>query len=428
MYNPKLNFYEKLLILNVFYFLFISISLAQLPYTVPQYQIRKDSAVLVGTVTNYCNLNYDVKVNIYKPIGDNSINRPVAIFVHGGGLVSGEDFNEGNMNVFAMEFARRGYVGVSIDYREGVHLYPYGTGNPYPVGLGILANWDADASLYTADTAEIYRAAYRAQQDLKGVIRFMKKRNVEDSTNTCRYFLGSHSAGSITVLNTVFLDNESEKPSQAGALANAANPSWRSDGFWWFGNWVVTQINGPQNRDNIAYRLHNPSPLNYGKAACYARPDLGSIDGSLHTDAGYDTRVLGIAPMAGALIDTNLLAIQTYKPAIFFYHIANDLVVPYNVDKPFGFKCDLLQPCPNSNWPKLYGSNFLNNKLTQQNYPAAKILWTYNNGGNTLNSHDILPYPVTVADSVAKFFAAVLDTCTTCPPKTILATTLFNAK
>ncbi len=393
------------------FFSFLPKGKCQLPYTIPQYSITKDSAVLVGTVTNYCNFNYDIKVNIYKPLGDFNNDRPVAIFVHGGGFVSPDNFNEGNMNAFAQDFAKRGYVGVSIDYREGMHLIPYSQGYPYPVGLGILLDWDG--APYAADSAEVYRAGYRAQQDLKAVIRFMKKRNLQDSSNTCKYFLGGHSAGAITILTATFLDQESEKPAQGGPLANASNPNWLNN---------FLQINGPENKDDLAYLRQNPPPLNYDLASCYTRPDLGPVAGTLHTDAGYDTRVLGIAPLAGALVDTTLLNVQTFKPAIFFYHIAVDQVVPYTSGKPFPFLCDLLYPCPNSNWPKVYGSNFLYNKLNQIGYPAAKQLWTFDNGGNPLNSHDILPYPSTVADSMAKFFAKVLDTCTTCPPTIVLAT------
>ncbi len=407
--------------------LFLCCTAMAQPYTVPQYQIRKDSAVLVGTVLNYCNFNYDIKVNIYKPIGDNNYDRPVAIFVHGGGFVSGENFNEPNMDGFAREFAKRGYVGVSIDYREGMHLYPYGIGNPYANSILTPNPWEG--ATYAFDSAEVIRANFRAQQDLKAVIRFMKKRNMQDSTSTCRYFLGGHSAGAITVLTATFMDQEDEKPSLTLSLSNTTNPNWTSNGFWLFGNWIITQINGPQDRDDAAYRRHNPVPLNYDLASCYARPDLGFVKGSLHDDEGYDTRVLGIAPLAGGLIDTSHINSQIYKPAVFLYHIPNDLVVPFNTSKPFNYLCDFQQPCPNNKWPKVHGSNIINTKLNQIAYPAAKTFWVYDNGGNPLNSHDILPFPVTVADSVAKFFGRVLDTCTTCPPKTILATTTsFNAK
>ena len=52
--------------------------------------------------------------------------------------------------------------------------------------------------------------------------------------------------------------------------------------------------------------------------------------------------------------------------------------------------------------------------LNSLNYPSAKKFWIYDNGGNPLNTHDILPDDWTVADSVARFFAAVMDTSTLC--------------
>ena len=391
---------------------FISIRvIGQLPYTNPIYPIHKDSAVFVGTVTNYCNNNFDIKVNLYKPVGDNNLQRPVAIFVHGGGFTSHEDFNEYHMNVFAQEFAKRGYMGVSIDYREGHHLYPYGISFPQPEGLGVLATWEGNTFIY--DTAESIRAIYRAQQDLKAVIRWVKGRHLIDSTSICKVFLGGHSAGAITVLTTAFMDKESEKPAQANALTNAPNPNWISDGFDWFGTWVVTQINGPQDKDDACYRQHNPGTFNYDAPACYTRPDLGQVDGTLFTSNGYTTKVMGVAGLAGAIGDTNILAGQT-SPPLFLYHLPNDLVVNFNVAKPFIIMNDLLNPDPNSNWINLYGSNWINNKLNSMNYSAAKKFWVYDNGGNPLNTHDILPDDWIVADSVARFFAAVMDTSTVC--------------
>ena len=103
-------------------FIFIEITHAQSLYTNPVFSIRKDSAVYVGTAPNYCGLGYDIKVNIYKPIGDFNTKRPVAICIHGGAFTSSEDFNEPLTNGLAQEFAKRGYVGVCIDYREGHHL------------------------------------------------------------------------------------------------------------------------------------------------------------------------------------------------------------------------------------------------------------------------------------------------------------------
>lgn len=417
--------------LHIFLFLLNTTLLCEaqspLPYTLPVYSIRKDSAVSFGADSNYCGRSYDLKMNIYKPVGDGNTQRPLIIFVHGGAFTSGEDFNEYNMNAMAMEFAKRGYVAASINYREGHHLYPYGIGLPAPIGLGVLADWTANARLFVSDSAEVVRSLYRAQQDTKAAIRKLKERHLVDSSSLCKVFLGGHSAGGITVMAATFMDQASEKPILSGVQANAPNPNWVSDGFDFFGTWVVTQINGPQDRDDNAYRVHNPNPYNYEAASCYTRPDLGPIDGTVNTAGGYDAKIMGVAALAGAVIDTNVFA-GPRKPAVFMYHIPNDMVVPYNIGRPFSFLNDLLTPAPNGKWPVFFGSYWMEQKLKAINYPAAHHLQVYDNGGDITNSHDLLPNPVIEADSVAQFFARVMDTSTACGNIILAISTDFTAK
>jgi Secretion system C-terminal sorting domain/Carboxylesterase family len=393
--------------------LFVGYATAQLPYTSPVYPVRKDSAVKYGIAPNYCGRPDTLKMNIYKPVGDNNRLRPVIIFVHGGGFTSTETFNEYHMNALAIEFAKRGYVAASIDYREGHHLFNYGIGTPVPIGLGVLADWTEAARLYVSDSAEVVRSVYRAQQDTKAAIRFMKQNHIADSTSTCRVFLGGHSAGGITVTAASFTDLPAEKSPLSGTTTTVANPNWISGGFDWFGTWVITQINGPQDRDDAGYRAHNPAPFNYDAASCYTRPDLGIIDGDQNTIGGYNSNILGVASLAGAVIDTNIFNGPNH-PAIYMYHIPNDIVVPYNYGYPFTFWQDLLSPAPHGRWPLFYGSSWMKGKLDRMNYGGPYKFQSFDNGGNITNSHDILPNDAVVADSIARFFAKVIDTSSIC--------------
>jgi predicted esterase len=391
----------------------VSFAMAQLPYTNPVYPVRKDSAVVYGVTPNYCSRPDTLKMNIYKPVGDNNRLRPVIIFVHGGGFTSTETFNEYHMNALAIEFAKRGYVAASIDYREGHHLFNYGIGTPAPIGLGVFADWTEPARLYVSDSAEVVRSVYRAQQDTKAAIRFMKQNNNADSTSTCRVFLGGHSAGGITVTAASFTDLPTEKSPLSGTASTVANPNWVSGGFDWFGSWVITQINGPQDRDDAGYRAHNPAPFNYDAAACYTRPDLGNIEGNQNISGGYNSNILGVASLAGAVIDTNIFNGPNH-PAIYLYHIPNDIVVPYNYGYPFTFWQDLLSPAPHGRWPVMYGSYWMKGKLDRINYTGPYKFQSFDNGGNITNSHDILPNDAVVADSLARFFAKVMDTSSIC--------------
>lgn len=389
-------------------------------YTQPVYATRKDSAVIFGDETplNYCGNPFTLKMNIYKPVGDGNTQRPVVICVHGGAFTSGVDFNEGTMNVMAREFARRGYVAVSINYREGHHLYPYGTGNPQfkdpvaAVAFSLLNSgsfeWDVPARLFVTDSAEVIRSIYRAQQDVKAAIRKMKQRRLTDSTSNCKVFLAGHSAGGISVLAAALTDQPAEKPSVANAITTAANPNWTNSLF---------QAYGPDGRDDRAYRTHNPGSFNYEAANCYLRPDLGPVEGDVNLSSAANTKIMGVASFCGAVTDTLLFNGNVYPP-IFLYHQPADRVVDYNTNRPFSYLNDFFTPGPNSRWPLFYGSNWIKNKLNRLNYPAAHVLWTYDNSVNDplgTMTHDLVPSIAFVTDSVAKFFSRIMDTavCTT---------------
>lgn len=403
---------------GMFLGLFFSFSaIAQIPYYNNNYSIWKESDVLVGAANNYCNRPVEIKVNIYKPIGDNNTKRPVVIFVPGGAFVSTADNNHGQMNEMAQALAKRGYVAVTADYREGVHLYPYPTGYPEVLNGGFINPYADYASLYATDNEEVYRAVYRARQDLSSIIHFIKARNEQDSSSTCKFFISGHSAGAITCFATVFMDQPSERPAAANAIDAAGNPNWTNRCLWeLFGNCLLWQVNGPQDKDDAAYITQNPAPFNYDAPSCYQRPNLGPMDGVLYTNNNYDNKVLGIAAMCGAIDSLSFINNQNYKPAIWMYQQPSDIIVPFGTDKPFGILNSFYNPAPNSNWPVLNGSSVIENYLTANNYPAAHRLWAYTGNSNNLQSHDILPSTTVVADSIARFFGQVMDTATACFP------------
>ncbi len=404
-------------------FVFISFSFSkngfsQLPYTQAVFNYSKDSAVSFGTVTNFCNFPFELKMNVYKPTGGTqAAKRPLVIFVHGGAFISDEDFNDPEINVMAIEFAKRGYVAASIDYREGLHLKAYPKGQPELTGNGVvfLPGWNAQARLFAADSAETIRAIYRAQQDVKAAIRYFKSRASFDSVDVCAVFLAGHSAGAITILQAAFTDRAEEKPVLSDAKTTVTNPNWkdRCDAFNPFNPaecWRL-QPYGPQGRDNAAYTALNRTGDDYENAASYLRPDLGPITGDQNLSENITDEILGIGAMAGAITDTNLLVNSINFPAVFLYHQPADRVVDFYRNKPFSFYNDFLIPGPNNQWPILYGSLFIKNKLTQINYPSLVESYWYDNSAQdpfALTSHAILPYAVTIADTMAKFFAKIL--------------------
>jgi acetyl esterase/lipase len=70
--------------------------------------------VVYRTTTNSAGQQVELKMDIYRPRGDTETERPVQMWMFGGGWQGG---TRDMMTNYAVDAARRGYVGVTIDYR-----------------------------------------------------------------------------------------------------------------------------------------------------------------------------------------------------------------------------------------------------------------------------------------------------------------------
>ena len=107
-------------------------------------------------------------------------------------------FSTGSRNVddmvaFCDSFARKGYVTITIDYRQGVQV---------------------------ADNADMHytRAAYRGIQDGRTAVRYLRANAATYGIDTNNIYWGGNSAGSFIGLHAIFMD-EAEKPASAGAVS-----------------------------------------------------------------------------------------------------------------------------------------------------------------------------------------------------------------
>jgi len=64
----------------------------------------------------------DLKYDIYQPNGDTLAERPVMLLIHGGAYLKLLDQNSPDIVLLSEYFAKRGYVCVSIDYRQETNL------------------------------------------------------------------------------------------------------------------------------------------------------------------------------------------------------------------------------------------------------------------------------------------------------------------
>lgn len=131
----------------------------------------------------------DLVMDMYEGKGDTRTDRPVIIFAHGGGFIQGNR-NVDDMVAFCTLFARKGYVAVSIDYRQGVQVF---------------SNGDLH---YT-------RAAFRGLQDGRAAVRFLRAHAVTYGIDASKIYWGGNSAGSFIGLQSIYMDTD-EIPSAVG--------------------------------------------------------------------------------------------------------------------------------------------------------------------------------------------------------------------
>ena len=127
----------------------------------------------------------NLSLDIYEPKGDTLAQRPVIVLLHGGGFIQG---SKADMAYSCTQFAKKGFVTVSVQYRLG----------------------------FTALTsAGVTQMVVRATQDMKNAIRFLRKSAIENNPYKIHpdfIFGGGFSAGAITALHVAYMDKLSEVP------------------------------------------------------------------------------------------------------------------------------------------------------------------------------------------------------------------------
>ncbi|MDE3057244.1 MAG: carboxylesterase family protein [Bacteroidota bacterium] len=135
-----------------------------------------------GSNVNIDGSNDSLFLDFYTPAGDTLTSRPLVICIHGGSLVSGD---RSEMGSFCTDFAKRGYVAATIDYRLGIES---------PKGV-----------------TTILEALLRGVQDAKAAVRFFRSKAAEYGIDTSRIYLEGSSAGSMVAVHDAYW-NEDEIP------------------------------------------------------------------------------------------------------------------------------------------------------------------------------------------------------------------------
>ena len=145
-------------------------------------------------------------MDIFEPAADTCAKRPAIIFMWGGGFQTGTRQNETGT---CRQFAKRGFVCVTSDYRKGVN------------GVAGAENFGTPAFMSTQDT----RAA----------IRYLHKNAALYRIDTNLIYVGGCSSGAYAANWTGYLDQLSEVPGvvnkkalEGGIEGNSGNPGFGS--------------------------------------------------------------------------------------------------------------------------------------------------------------------------------------------------------
>lgn len=90
----------------------------QIRYLYPVFEnvaVQKDTEF--AEVTSFSGKTEKLLLDVYSPEGDTETLRPVILWFHGGGFRPGNDKRQDYIVKFSKDFAKRGYVCVSINYR-----------------------------------------------------------------------------------------------------------------------------------------------------------------------------------------------------------------------------------------------------------------------------------------------------------------------
>ncbi|MBX7224423.1 MAG: alpha/beta hydrolase [Chitinophagales bacterium] len=202
----------------------------------------------------------NLEMTVYQPEGDVTKNRPCIIYVYGGGFFT--KVSDG-MNELGTGFAKKGFVGVCIEeYRMG---YPGGTVN---------------LTKCIGTPKEFEPAVYRAIQDIRAAIRYVKDNADKLGIDKNKIFLGGQSAGGFISVGAAYLEQDEVNAKMSGtngsidASSNSSNDAKVAGVFTFAGGSIW-----PETVDNT----NIPTIFFHGSCDNFVAPEVGTMFGCAKT-------------------------------------------------------------------------------------------------------------------------------------------------
>ena len=201
------------------------------------YTVLKDENItyadgLSHSETSTSSFPIPLKLDIYHP-DNNAVNRPVFMFIHGGGFKGGIKHKPEIIDM-ANYYASRGWVFVSIDYRTTEELGSIeGMTPPEVVNYykGIAPQEWVENALQGAENSDQVQQAtamYPAQRDAKAALRWIVANANSYSINTDYITVGGASAGAITTV-ALGISNEEDFRDEITIADDSTRPTTNSN-------------------------------------------------------------------------------------------------------------------------------------------------------------------------------------------------------
>ncbi len=130
---------------------------------------------------------------------DGRTNRPAILWFHGGGFAVGIDSMYGLAGGTAKEYAQRGYVGLSFEYRTDTTLVGTGTATQRPPSLcqWVQDNVDPNSQVWLDRKATCESDIRAAEADALGAIRWVRANAAYLGIDPNKIAVGGFSAGAV---------------------------------------------------------------------------------------------------------------------------------------------------------------------------------------------------------------------------------------
>jgi poly(3-hydroxybutyrate) depolymerase len=239
------------ILLIIFFYSIASFSQCGNRYVDSLFEVEKNTYVF-GQNTTYDGTNQTLSLDLYTPKNDVETKRPCIVFCFGGSFVTGSRTST-ELVQLAEFFTKKGYVCASIDYRLDNFL-----------------------NLIASETTT--KAVWRAVQDAKAAIRYLRSKQTDYKIDEKQIFIGGTSAGAITAMTA---------------------------GYSQFNDFPTSL----QNTIN----------------------SVGGFEGTSN-NLTVSSEVKGLFGFSGAIFDTSHIRLKDLP--VYLNHAVNDLTVPFRQGKP----------------------------------------------------------------------------------------------